>query len=281
MRGKYPGEDINFSQPLAGVEIMTVSNSPRYWRAFLEQYGVCTPQPKNVGFSVNRYRHRELSCGNGATLLFEPGETNIVKKLTGPGNFWMLSIAPKLLNETAQEFGLTGEVHFNPVQMDDTRINTALVEFHKAMEQTPTLLDVQCKFQNCLELLIGNYGEGPMPARPHRPNRVKLTRTREFIEENFEKKIALDELAEIAGLGRHHFCRAFRELFGLPPNQFQHAVRIARARKMLAEGSRPTFVAQEVGYGDLSHMLRHFKPLLGVSPGRYQQLLINTTPEED
>ena len=106
MQGEYPGEEISFSSPQEGVEIMTVNNSLRLWRGYLEQYAICTPQPSNVGYSFNKYRRKLLECGHGASLLFEPGETDVVEDLTGPGSFWMVFIDPRIVEEFVRGSGI-------------------------------------------------------------------------------------------------------------------------------------------------------------------------------
>jgi AraC-like DNA-binding protein len=47
-------------------------------------------------------------------------------------------------------------------------------------------------------------------------------------------------------------------------------VRIFRAKKLLASGIAIAQVAQEVGFAHQSHLNRHFKRIIGVTPKQYQ-----------
>jgi AraC-like DNA-binding protein len=47
-------------------------------------------------------------------------------------------------------------------------------------------------------------------------------------------------------------------------------VRLARARRLLAEGRSATWVAHECGFADQSHLSRRFKECHGVTPGTFQ-----------
>src|SRR5581483_6946774 len=48
----------------------------------------------------------------------------------------------------------------------------------------------------------------------------------EYIEEHLGEQVCLLKLAELARLSLHHFCRTFKQSFGIPPHQFQVQRRI-------------------------------------------------------
>ena len=45
--------------------------------------------------------------------------------------------------------------------------------------------------------------------------------------------------------------------------------RIDLARRLLLDGMPPSLAAAEAGFYDQSHLSRHFRHVLGTSPGRY------------
>jgi len=67
-----------------------------------------------------------------------------------------------------------------------------------------------------------------------------------------------------------HLVRAFTHTHGLPPHQYLTGRRVELARQLLLDGQRPAEVAAAVGFHDQSHLTRHFKRYLGVSPARYR-----------
>ncbi|CAM5537911.1 AraC family transcriptional regulator OS=Streptomyces fumanus OX=67302 GN=GCM10018772_29740 PE=4 SV=1 [Streptomyces fumanus] len=46
--------------------------------------------------------------------------------------------------------------------------------------------------------------------------------------------------------------------------------RVERARQLLLAGRAPADVATATGFYDQAHLTRHFKRLVGVTPGRYR-----------
>ncbi len=85
--------------------------------------------------------------------------------------------------------------------------------------------------------------------------------------------LTLDDLAEMAGLSPFHFARIFRTVSGVPPVEFQTALRFARAKEMLlTTPASVTEVCFEVGYGSLGTFSRRFKQMVGVTPAAFRDL---------
>jgi AraC-like DNA-binding protein len=83
-----------------------------------------------------------------------------------------------------------------------------------------------------------------------------------------EQGITLNALAQQAGLDKFHLCRAFREEVGMPPYAYLTHLRISRAMGLLARGQGPSEAALRVGLYDQSQLNRHFKRIVGLTPGQ-------------
>lgn len=95
-----------------------------------------------------------------------------------------------------------------------------------------------------------------------------------FIEEQAQRALDLEEMAEGAQLSAFHFLRVFRKVVGATPHQYLVRCRLARAARLLAEGPDAiTDVALDVGFGDLSNFLRTFRRASGMSPGAFRRLV--------
>ncbi|MEV6212961.1 helix-turn-helix transcriptional regulator, partial [Kitasatospora sp. NPDC051914] len=66
-----------------------------------------------------------------------------------------------------------------------------------------------------------------------------------------------------------HLVRAFSAAFGIAPHQYVMSRRVDLARRLLLGGRPPGEVATADGFYDQSHLTRHFKRVLGTTPGRY------------
>jgi AraC-like DNA-binding protein len=85
--------------------------------------------------------------------------------------------------------------------------------------------------------------------------------------------VTLDALADHAGTDKFHLCRAFRAEVGLPPHAYLTRLRIMRAKELLAAGVKPCEVAQRVGLYDQSQLNRHFRQIVGTTPGAYARAI--------
>jgi AraC family transcriptional regulator len=116
---------------------------------------------------------------------------------------------------------------------------------------------------------------------PHRPPRTRdgvLPRGRlravvEYIEAHLDIGPTLAEMAAVARLSPYHFARQFRAATGLPPHQYLIMRRVERAKELLRGGSEVPLVqvATRAGFSDQSQLTRHFRRLVGVTPGRFRE----------
>jgi AraC-like DNA-binding protein len=81
--------------------------------------------------------------------------------------------------------------------------------------------------------------------------------------------VSLADLAAAAGVSQYLLMRAFREQFGVPPHAFQVAQRVKQVGRLLEAGVSAADAAAAAGFFDQSHMYRHFRRRLGLTPAAY------------
>lgn len=95
----------------------------------------------------------------------------------------------------------------------------------------------------------------------------RLQQVIEYIQTNLDRNISLEELANIAQMSSHYFCQLFKQSTGITPHQYALRCRVTKAKELLQQGNLAIAeVAQRVGFVDQSHLNRHCKRLLGVTP---------------
>ncbi len=88
-----------------------------------------------------------------------------------------------------------------------------------------------------------------------------------------DEPLSLDDLAEMAGLSPFHFARVFRSVAGIPPVEYQTALRFVRAKELLLTSTASvTDICFEVGYGSLGTFSRRFKQMVGITPAEFREL---------
>ncbi|WP_030941457.1 helix-turn-helix transcriptional regulator [Streptomyces sp. NRRL S-646] len=102
-----------------------------------------------------------------------------------------------------------------------------------------------------------------------RPDPALARRLRELLDERVVDGLTLDEAARLVHAHPAHLVRAFSTAYGIAPHQYLNSRRVDRARRLLLDGRSPGEVASATGFFDQSHLTRHFRKLVGVTPGRY------------
>jgi AraC family transcriptional regulator len=100
----------------------------------------------------------------------------------------------------------------------------------------------------------------------------QLSRVEQYIGDNISNEVSLVELANLAGVSRFHFIRAFRKSTGLAPYQFVIARRVESAKQLLSEGQLSiSEIAAAVGFNNSLQLNRAFRRLVGIAPIAYRR----------
>jgi AraC-like DNA-binding protein len=89
------------------------------------------------------------------------------------------------------------------------------------------------------------------------------------IREHLNQPLTLSELAALTGLSMWRFATVFRQQVGVAPHRYICRLRVERAQALIRAGVPAANAASEAGFYDQSHLSRHFKSLIGMTPGQY------------
>jgi AraC-like DNA-binding protein len=156
----------------------------------------------------------------------------------------------------------------NPV-IDDPPLAAQLRRLHMAIEAQTSQLERESRFLWTLTQLIQRYAQSCPPAAHLSSDHAAVQRARDYLHQHYAQSIALPHLAQIANLKPLRLLRVFQRELGLPPHAYLVQVRVAQAKQLLATGLPIAQAAYETGFTDQSHLNRHFKRLIGVTPGQY------------
>lgn len=93
-----------------------------------------------------------------------------------------------------------------------------------------------------------------------------------YIQTNYSRKLAVDEIANFIGLNRSYFGIIFKELTDMSPRDFIIDFRIDKAKKLLTDMSMNIGdVSRSVGYDDPLTFSKVFKKKVGASPNTYRK----------
>ncbi|RIX47270.1 helix-turn-helix domain-containing protein [Paenibacillus nanensis] len=101
----------------------------------------------------------------------------------------------------------------------------------------------------------------------------KLLELIENIERNPEEPWSNAIIANRLNLSIDHAAKLFKQLVGLPPNEFVHTVRHREARRLLRETDLPIErIAERTGYSSIHYFSRLFRRAEGISATEYRKL---------
>lgn len=115
----------------------------------------------------------------------------------------------------------------------------------------------------------------PLPApAPHARGGLSpaaMRRVSDYIDAHLNESVELVELSAIAGLSMFHFARQFKHSVGMTPHYYLVSRRVERAKELLA-GTNLSLseIAFTVGFADQSHLTRHFRQIVHITPGQFR-----------
>jgi AraC-like DNA-binding protein len=95
-----------------------------------------------------------------------------------------------------------------------------------------------------------------------------------YVEDHLAEPISLATLAQRVRLSPYHFCRAFKQSFGMPPHRYHTGRRIERAKTLLAKSDPSvTDIGFTVGFSQTSSFSAAFRKATGLTPTAYHRSL--------
>lgn len=101
-----------------------------------------------------------------------------------------------------------------------------------------------------------------------------------FIDERYQYKILLEEVADLCNLTRPAFCRYFKKTTGSTFIEFLNQYRVSQAKRLLLKGKNVSEACYECGFESLSYFNKMFKKITGENPSAFKAIYnIEKRPE--
>jgi len=102
--------------------------------------------------------------------------------------------------------------------------------------------------------------------------KVRIREVKQFIDENYAKKIALTDLSERFYINKYYLLRLFKGQYGMTVNEYVEGLRISKAKELLRftdKGIREIGIL--CGFEDSHYFSRVFVKVEGISPSEYRE----------
>lgn len=100
----------------------------------------------------------------------------------------------------------------------------------------------------------------------------KLKLVKNYINDNLDKQIKLNDIATLLNISQFYFCHLFKQSTGIAPYQYVIQQRIEKVKKLIKQNNLPLIeIAYDCGFGSQSQMTQHFRKSVGMTPKVYQK----------
>ncbi len=165
-----------------------------------------------------------------------------------------------------------GKACFHPVYRE--KYVDLLEQLHGLAAESSCVRDMQIygKLASLLALLME---ESRTPCREiHGADKKRdLREVKEYLEEHYQEKVNLDDLAERFFVNKFYLTRIFKEQFGVPVTSYLLQVRVTHAKQLLRFSDLSVEeVAYRCGMNDANYFSRMFRKIEGTSPGEFRKM---------
>jgi len=213
-----------------------------------------------VRYDLHRHEHGALS---GVVTLLPPHVPHNGRAATSAGfgkrviYLDLTYLPPTLISRAVDQ----------PVLVDPL-LRRRIHQLHRVLDQPGEAFEAEHRLALIAERLRGHLGKHEEPDAPG-PGTSVARDLRDLIDVHFREKMTLRDASGRIGVHPAHLVRTFSREFGISPHQYMTGRRVDLARRLLLDGLPPSLVAAEAGFYDQPHLSRHFRRVLGTSPGRY------------
>jgi AraC-like DNA-binding protein len=220
------------------------------------------------------YRGATAHSTRGQGVLLFPDEVRDGRAGTEAGfRYRMAYFEPRLIQEALG--GRRGALPFaGEAVTDDARLLAAIAP---ALERLDAPLEDLQRDQIVFAVsgALAGLACAGTTATPRAYASRAVARARDFLDANAGRAVGSVELEAISGLTRFALARQFRAHLGTSPYRYLVMRRLDRARHLMLSGVALAEAAASSGFADQSHMTRHFKRAFGMSPGRWQRIMVS------
>ncbi|WP_281451820.1 AraC family transcriptional regulator [Paenarthrobacter nitroguajacolicus] len=147
----------------------------------------------------------------------------------------------------------------------DPAMVTAVKGIHAALSSPADAMAAECGVLS----LQSSVQSHLRPGFTHTHDAPLARRLRELLDDRLLDSFTIAEAANILGAHPGHLVRAFSKAYGIAPYRYVTGRRVDRARRLLLDGVPASEAAVESGFHDQSHLTRHFRRVLGTTPGTF------------
>ena len=150
-----------------------------------------------------------------------------------------------------------------------TKLNAILTK--SPFEKLLSFIELLEELSTCKEIETLT-SEGFTPTLNVKSN-YRIEKVYDYVQENYDKKIKLQDVSNLVSMGDEAFCRFFKKSLNKSFFTFVNEYRVNLACKYLIETNRQVSqIAYDCGYESLPFFYRQFQKFMGCSPLQFKKM---------
>jgi len=229
-----------------------------------------------AGVGGNYYRGSTYLAPSKSVVFMNPEEAHTgysAEEL--PLTYRMLYPSVDLIQQIANEVQMRDFPYFKDAVVQSKILARNILSLHQALERSNNRFEQQIQLIEVLSDILLNYADGKSQSIRLGKEHQAVRLIKEYLRDNLSSDISLEQLVKITRLNRSYLIRVFRKDVGMTPYTYLNQIRVERAKQLLRKGMSIADAAIAVGMSDQSHLNRHFKRIVGITPGRYRNMSIS------
>lgn len=212
--------------------------------------------PEQEGFLASLAAHAETLDAQGAAYAVYQ-LTSVLTQNTDPA----------LISALCEQIQLTALTALRKVvDLPEDSPTPAEVEYH--LDTELSLSGLKASLADWLQRLIDRCRDAKSRSmlRP-------IHEAKQYVDQNYARRLTLQNVAEKIGLSPSYFCTLFRKEVGVSFSAYLNAVRMEHAKALLLDSPLDiASISERVGYQDARYFSRVFSKAVGVQPTTYRKL---------
>jgi AraC-like DNA-binding protein len=272
--------DIQFSlwqSPfVAGLDVVVSSTHSHYYPLHLHE--ALEIIWVREGCAIFECRGRRVLLAAGDACAINPCEFHSGGSCGGaPVSFCLIHVPQQVMPPEfpAEFFGIRNGGRSLPIKLIPRRCaDRTLPEFVTALlsdrDFGAQLRSVSAGLEAILDAEARRRAESVFGTAHH----PAIEHVKAIICSRYAEPLNVEALAGEVNLNERYLISLFRSTTGIPPHQFQIALRVDNARRLLPSETPLSTIAASSGFADQSHFNRHFKRQYGFTPGAFRRMFV-------
>lgn len=181
--------------------------------------------------------------------------------------------------ETLTEGAYAQSIYFEKRLGNDARLLSLVRAIHEnyLIDETASRLVVMSKVYELFSLLLMDYQAPKMAVKEigSMKNLERLKHINNFIKENHQNNLSLDDVAQKFNYNSSYFSRFYKQYMGITFVDYLKSIRLEEAYMLLRDTDMPILsISNQCGFGNVKSFYLAFKKAYDFSPKQYRQLYL-------